>query len=299
MPRAWPLKRMNIKPSDLVLEIGSGNNPNPRSDILCDRFIHTSHDRAGEFSIHIDRPMVVADGMRLPFLDQTFDYVIASHIFEHMEDPARFAREIERVGKAGYIEVPSAISERVFGWNFHHWYCEMVDGVLTFIPKKEGEQHGGYFHRLIARNIWFRRFFEQHEHMWYTRLEWHGKIPILVERNPMSPADKGKLDAVAWDLLHQAKKEEIIDAVFAIRFLVRRIIRKIRKIIRKFGWLMATITMDKNIISSLAQLCVCPQCHGNVGRKEKKWTCIKCKAVYTIDGLIPVLLLPEERKRGF
>ena len=29
-----------------------------------------------------------------------------------------------RVGNAGYIEVPSALSERVFGWDFHLWYCE-------------------------------------------------------------------------------------------------------------------------------------------------------------------------------
>ncbi|MDP1721968.1 MAG: methyltransferase domain-containing protein [Candidatus Gottesmanbacteria bacterium] len=290
---------MNIKPTDLVLEIGSGNNPNPRSDILCDRYIHMSHDRAGEFAIHIDRPMVVADGMRLPFADKTFDYVIASHIFEHMDDPAGFAREIARVGRAGFIEVPSALSERVFGWNFHHWYCMRRDGVLTFTPKKEGEQHGGFFHRLIARNMWFRRFFEQHEHMWYTRLEWQGKIPIRVERNPMSPADKGKLDAIAWDLLHQAKKEEIIDAVFAIRFLVRRIIRKIRKIIRKFGWLMATITMDKNIISSLAQLCVCPQCHGKLIVNQRIIRCSACSLEYPMDGCITILLNPVERKKGW
>ena len=80
---------MNIRATDLVLEIGSGNNPNPRSDILCDRYIHDNNQRAGEFAAVIDRPLVVADGYRLPFKDKTFDYVICSHILEHMEGPAK------------------------------------------------------------------------------------------------------------------------------------------------------------------------------------------------------------------
>ena len=41
------IRVMNIRATDLVLEIGSGNNPNPRSDILCDRYIHDNNQRAG------------------------------------------------------------------------------------------------------------------------------------------------------------------------------------------------------------------------------------------------------------
>lgn len=290
---------MNIKQSDLVLEIGSGNNPNSRSDILCDRFIHSSHDRAGEFSIHIDRPMVVADGMHLPFADKTFDYVIASHIFEHMDDPVGFAREIERVGRGGFIEVPSAISERVFGWKFHHWYCLLRDGVLTFIPKQEGEQHGGFFHRFIAENLWFRRFFEQHETQWYTRLEWRGRIPIRTASKPMRPDERAKLDKAAWDLLARAKKEEIADAIFTLRFFIRRAKRKLLKELRLLVWQAAVLTMERTIISSLVNRCVCPLCHGTLRVQDKKSVCVKCQADYPVDGVIPVLLTPEERKNKY
>lgn len=283
---------MDIKQHDLVLEIGSGDNPNPRSDILCDRFITTNHERAGGFTIRIDRPMVVADGMRLPFADKTFDYVIASHIFEHMDDPAGFAREIMRVGKAGYIEVPSALSERVFGWNFHHWYCALDTSGLTFTVKKEGERWNGFFHRLIAGNIWFRRFFEEHEEVWYVRMEWREKIPIHVEMRPMSHDEIHELDEQAWRILAKANPEVIKDIVFAVQFLFRRIIRKTRKTIRMVAWSLCKRT-------DLTKRIICPQCHGHLLLRQGKMECGKCKIVYAIDGVIPILLVPSERKKGY
>jgi len=274
---------MNINKHDFVLEIGSGDNPNSRADILCDRFITTNHERAGGFRIRIDRPMVVADGMRLPFRDQTFDYVIASHIFEHMDDPIGFAREIMRVGKAGYIEVPSAISERVFGWDFHHWYSALHDGVLTLTPKKEGERFNGFFHRLIARALWFRRCFEEDEGKWYVRLEWEKKIPMRVRLRPMSHDEMNVLDEKAWKLLAQAKPEVLKDLVFGIRFFIRRVIRKSRKLVRSVLWWL-------NKRTDLFKLIICPRCHGNLLLRQGKMECKKCKIVYAIDGVIPILL---------
>ncbi|MBI3343152.1 methyltransferase domain-containing protein [Candidatus Gottesmanbacteria bacterium] len=297
---------MNIFDGDLVLEIGSGDNPNPRADVLCDRYSTTSHERAGGFRIRIDRPLAVADGMRLPFPNQTFDYVICSHIFEHMDDPAGFAREIMRVGKAGMIEVPSAISERVFGWNFHHWFCALHDGVLTFCPKKEGERppagragFDGYFHRLIAQNIWFRRFFEEHEEEWYTRLEWQGKIPTRIRIRPMSQDEMNVLDEKAWKLLSDAYPEVLKDLVFVVRFFFRRAIRKSRKTIRSVLWWVNKRTGRRKIIESLMRICVCPRCLGKLRKIGEMILCEKCKSEFPLDGVIPILLLPEERKKGW
>ncbi len=272
---------MNIQRTDFVLEIGSGDNPHPRADILCDRYITTSHERAGGFKIRIDRPMVVADGMQLPFRDRTFDYVIASHIFEHMDDPAGFASEVMRVGKAGFIEVPSAISERVFGWDFHHWYCDIRDGVLTFFPKTEGEQFDGFFHRLIAQALWFRRSFEEHETEWYTRLEWKGNIPIRVCMRPMSGDETNALDEKAWKILGTAKPEIAKDLLFSVRFFLRRVIRKTRKATRSVVWAL-TKTMPEH--------CVCPACRGKLRVEEGKLVCTECNRAYPIDGVIPILL---------
>src|SRR3989344_2448558 len=173
---------MNIKPTDLVLEIGSGNNPNPRSNILCDLFITNNSQRAGEFSIVIDRSFIVANCYKLPFKDNSFDYIICSHLLEHLEKPEKFIKELTRVGKRGYIEVPNIYGERLFGWDFHLWYCELKNKTLILTRKKEGERFGGFYHKLIAEKIWFRRFFEEYGDKFYIKYEWDNKIKIQIRK---------------------------------------------------------------------------------------------------------------------
>lgn len=52
----------------------------------------------------------ICDG-RWPYQDDEFDFVFCSHTLEDVRDPVHVAREIARVGKAGYIETPSAMRE--------------------------------------------------------------------------------------------------------------------------------------------------------------------------------------------
>ena len=291
---------MNIKPRDIVLEVGSGNNPNPRSDILVDRYPFDNGQRAGGFRIVVDRPMVVADGYRLPFKDKTFDYVICSHILEHMEDPKGFLMEVARVAKAGYIEVPSAVSERVFGWNFHHWYCEKKGNTLVLQRKKEGEQFDGFFHRLIADQIWFRRFFEEHEGMFYVRYEWRDRPLIRVDDREPSKTALDTLDKMAWSLLKRAKPQGIEDSMFYISWMKRRIIRKVKKITRLFFWSIQRVPLNGNIVERIVACLTCPICgSGKLVRSNGKITCGKCTAVFPIVGVIPVMLTPVEQKKGY
>jgi SAM-dependent methyltransferase len=83
-----------IGEQELVLEIGSGDRPNPRSDVLLDRYIDDNTERGG--NLKIDRPLIVADAEQLPFKDGAFDYIVCFHILEHMPDPARLVREPDR-----------------------------------------------------------------------------------------------------------------------------------------------------------------------------------------------------------
>ena len=53
---------------------------------------------------------------KLPFQDKEFDFVILSHVMEHVPNLIEFKNEIERIGKAGYIELPSKLNDNiVFG----------------------------------------------------------------------------------------------------------------------------------------------------------------------------------------
>jgi SAM-dependent methyltransferase len=48
----------------------------------------------------------VFDGARLPVGDDAYDLVFATHVLEHVPDPAPLTRELLRTGRAAVIEVP-------------------------------------------------------------------------------------------------------------------------------------------------------------------------------------------------
>ena len=77
---AWPLRRLHcpVKKHDLVLEVGSGGSPYPRSNVLCDAYEMT-FERYNVPLIY-DRPTIIAFVEDLPFKDNSFDFVIASHV---------------------------------------------------------------------------------------------------------------------------------------------------------------------------------------------------------------------------
>lgn len=104
-----------------------------------------------EFS---DTTWLVADvcNGNWPFPDQFFDFVVCSHLLEDVRDPIAVCREINRVGRAGYIETPSRIREifvkdRSPRWNmlrgrapevgfYHHrWFVEAEGAHLRFTAK--------------------------------------------------------------------------------------------------------------------------------------------------------------------
>jgi SAM-dependent methyltransferase len=59
----------------------------------------------------------------IPFEDDKFDYIVASHVIEHLDDPLNFYRECMRVLKPNglfYLEAPSENSLFLKGMKFAH-----------------------------------------------------------------------------------------------------------------------------------------------------------------------------------
>lgn len=131
----WSRTRLPITPDMRVLDLGSGAFPNPRADLLCDRDLVDNRHRAG-LEVVIDRPLVRADASALPFRDGAFDFVIVSHLAEHIEDPDSFCRELARVAAAGYIETPSPLADFLLDEEYHIWRVGRRAGVLEFRPKQ-------------------------------------------------------------------------------------------------------------------------------------------------------------------
>lgn len=291
---------MKIKPADLVLEIGSGGNPRSRSDILCDRYVYDNAQRGGT-PIVVDRPFVVGDAHNLPFKDKTFDYVICSHIIEHLKDPLRFVKEVMRVGKAGCIEAPSTLSERLFGWNFHLWFVALSKNTLILTKKKEGERFGGFFHRLIKENISFRRFFDENQNKFYTSYEWKGRIKLKVDRKEHSLIFFKNEEAESFSLLREIDRSFSRNFRYYLWTIGDRLKIKISRERRKFFWFLKQNFYKEKILDSLLPLLACSRCQSKVvlDKTRRSVICRHCKEKYSIKGIMPIMLTKEERKRGY
>ncbi len=170
-----------------VLEIGPGHNPWFRSNVLCERFLFDDTERCGPLK-RDGRPLIEGDACALPFADQSFDFVFCSHIMEHIENLEAFLAEIQRVGRAGYLETPNALFEQSVGTTTHKWAFWVDDsGVLNAEPKwvagaPERTYHG--MHRAINRNPFFGLAMILTPELRVMELFWKGRIPVRIHPTP-------------------------------------------------------------------------------------------------------------------
>lgn len=180
---AWALRKMSLPVSadGLVLDVGSGFCPYPRSNILLERYV-SGHHRAG-LGVVVDRPIVYADALRMPFKDKVFDFIVASHILEHIQKPEVFLRELMRVGKAGYIETPNAISERMNTWALDTHCLEiMTVGNRLLIHKRFGPEEGPSFQplQIISKDEKWKRLTFDAPEMFHVRYFWKDTIDFGI-----------------------------------------------------------------------------------------------------------------------
>jgi len=165
-----------------VLEVGGGQAPHPRADVVVDKYPIDDFERPGERPMSFSRPLVVADGHNLPFADGSFSYAIAQHVLEHATDPVRFASELSRVAGAGFVQVPSRESELVYGWPFHPWLIDLENGQLVFRPRGDaGAPAGRFMHDEFQASVLVRLAWAGRRSRWHHSLEWHGRVPVRVE----------------------------------------------------------------------------------------------------------------------
>lgn len=272
----WALRKimLPVGGTGLVLDVGAGGNPYPRSDVLMDRLTGAEH-RCGE-SMMIDRPVVFGDASRMPFKDKAFDFVIASHILEHMAEPETFLKELQRVGKAGYIETPNALFERLCPYHIHCLEVLDKDGVLH-IHKKRGPVEDSFLGNqglLEDGTPWGRQMFDSPQ-MFHVRHFWKGEIRYKVA-NPEVSAQWIE-DINAHSEVGEVKDSYLTDetgwrayglAVLNRWHVYRRAIR-----LRHFD---------------LLSIMACPSCGGDLKADGHVLNCQGCQAQYAYrDGSIP------------
>ncbi len=125
-----------IRPGDRVLEVGGAANPFPRADVVCDLTFGATHQRNGAPGVF--RPgveYVEASAESLPFPDGAFDFVWCTQVLEHVPDPVAAARELSRVARRGFVELPSRVGEMMNGNPTHRWVVDREGDVLVFHPR--------------------------------------------------------------------------------------------------------------------------------------------------------------------
>jgi len=133
-------ERLNTATPDnaRVLDVGGWASPLPRADDVLDllpyatRGLYGSQDAAPErFTEATWVQRDICDHEPWPYADDAFDIAVCSHTLEDVRDPVWVCRELSRVAKSGYVEVPAPAQELTWGvhgpwvgWSHHHWICE-------------------------------------------------------------------------------------------------------------------------------------------------------------------------------
>ena len=81
---------------------------------------------------------VFYDGGQFPFDTNEFDYVICSHVLEHLaiEDVECFINELQRIAPKGYLEFPSLYYELICFPEAHELFMNYKHGNILIFPKK-------------------------------------------------------------------------------------------------------------------------------------------------------------------
>ena len=104
-----------------ILDIGCGYNANKFAKVICDVQDLSNH--------YQDKKFIRLTEKKLPFKDNEFDFVVASHVMEHVEDIVFFIKELERVSKKGYVELPTMLEDNLVFENRkdHLWHMDFDD----------------------------------------------------------------------------------------------------------------------------------------------------------------------------
>jgi hypothetical protein len=175
----------HIPRNAFVLDVGSGDHPHRRANVLCDRYLDTSQLPRRHGAAVIDRPFVLADATALPFADKTFDYVICSSMIEQVDDADQALEELSRVGKAGYLSTHTELWEFLTPYSADLWVGALQNGVLVLKRKSHLHElgskqlYGSLFWSLHLDNH-FKAFMFDHAKLFWVWIEWKDKINYLL-----------------------------------------------------------------------------------------------------------------------
>lgn len=116
-----------------ILDLGCGYTANENATIIADLQDLSSFYNTKNF--------VQINDKKLPFKDKEFDFVISSHVIEHVKDFQFFISEIERISLKGYIELPTRLGDNlIFENKTDHIWWFVYDDIKNHLIASEKNQ---------------------------------------------------------------------------------------------------------------------------------------------------------------
>tara|TARA_B100000579_G_C22647268_1_gene764371 strand:+ start:173 stop:787 length:615 start_codon:yes stop_codon:yes gene_type:complete len=172
-------KILSNNPNWKILDVGCGYNANKYATTVCD-ILDLS-------SIYTDKNFVKLEDKKFPFKDKEFDFVIASHVLEHVEDVSYFIKELERISLKGYIEVPTKLEDNLVFENkkAHIWHLTFDDIENQLIINKKFQ----YFEPILTVGS-IKNFNNYFRESLVIELNWEESIEYKIENKELSNSDK-------------------------------------------------------------------------------------------------------------
>ncbi|RKX23813.1 MAG: hypothetical protein DRP45_09605 [Candidatus Zixiibacteriota bacterium] len=170
-----------------VIEIGGGANPCPRADVITN-YESEKHQRGVHPKIVDTADMIECDVQDMSrFKDKEFDYSLCVQVLEHVPDPIKACQEIMRISKAGYIECPRVLCEKLIGIDSHVWEVDTNDNILIFKKKTQFHRFDDFFYNLFySKNPAqeeFKRIYFKYADEWLVRFHWEERFDVTVINN--------------------------------------------------------------------------------------------------------------------
>ena len=150
-----------------ILDLGCGYRAHKNASVIAD---------SQDFSkFYKERKFIQIKEKILPFKDKEFDFVISSHVIEHVEDFQFFIKELERISPRGYIELPTRLGDNLVFENMkdHIWWFNFDDINNKLIASKKNQLIEPFISVSTAK--YFEEIFRESlviELMWEDKIEY-------------------------------------------------------------------------------------------------------------------------------
>ena len=162
-----------------ILDVGCGYSAHKNASVVCD-----IQDLS---NVYKEKNFVKLKSNILPFRDKEFDFVIASHVIEHVKDVKLFIKELQRVSSKGYIELPTILEDNLVFENKknHLWHMEFDDDKNQLIVSKKIQ-----FLEPILTVSSSKKFLKYFRQSLVLELFWENSIEFTIKKSELNNYEK-------------------------------------------------------------------------------------------------------------